>query len=661
MRLYKPFTLLVMLTMLFATWVPAGAAPAASDGSTRQISRGGTTSFTAAPMASDAPVQNPEIAGTAGGANAAQTKGAQSANKFGGVDRSKSGASQGSGRASNGEGDPGLTLNKSFDGLYFRQQRLANNGNQYSVEPPDQGMCVGSGLVLETVNDVTRVYHKDGTPASGVEDLNSFYGYPPALTRPAGPPFGQFVTDPSCLFDQATQRFFNVVLTLDRDPSSGAYLGSNHLDIAVSQTSDPTGGWNIYRLPVQDDGTQGTPNHGCTDGAGHPGPCLGDYPHIGADANGFYITTNEYEFIGNAYIGAQIYAFSKEQLAEGAASVTVTQINTAHSAPGGHPGFTVWAAQSPANGDQNSAATANQDNGQHGTEYFLSSTAADEANCISGDENCFSAPGPRTSDNILLWTLDGTRSLNSASPSLSLVNKAVKVKQYYVPDPSNQKVGSTPLADCFNTPSCSTLLIGGPDPYTEVEGMLDSNDSRMQQVSFVNGQVWGALDTKVKVGGANQAGIEYFIVSPNSGKVVRQGTLGLAGNNLNYPAIGVTSDGRGVMAFTVVGNTHYPSAGYAAINANDGVGKVKIAAEGAGPQDGFTEYKVESPFGNGVPRPRWGDYGAAAVDGNTIWIASEYIGQTCTFAQYTATPFGSCGGTRASLGNWDTRISSVTP
>jgi len=24
------------------------------------------------------------------------------------------------------------------------------------------------------------------------------------------------------------------------------------------------------------------------------GPCLGDYPHIGADANGFYITTNEF-------------------------------------------------------------------------------------------------------------------------------------------------------------------------------------------------------------------------------------------------------------------------------------------------------------------------------------------------------------------------------
>src|SRR5262249_11227349 len=35
-------------------------------------------------------------------------------------------------------------LNQSFDGLNFRQQRLANNGNQFSVEPPDQGLCAGN-------------------------------------------------------------------------------------------------------------------------------------------------------------------------------------------------------------------------------------------------------------------------------------------------------------------------------------------------------------------------------------------------------------------------------------------------------------------------------------------------------------------------------------
>ena len=62
------------------------------------------------------------------------------------------------------------------------------------------------------------------------------------------------------------------------------------------------------------------------------------------------------------------------------------------------------------------------------------------------------------------------------------------------------------------------------------------------------------------------------------------------------------------------------------------------------------------------PRTRWGDYGAAVTDGSSIWIASEYIGQTCTYAQYYPTRrarrFGSCGGTRTSLANWGTRSAS---
>jgi hypothetical protein len=52
------------------------------------------------------------------------------------------------------------------------------------------------------------------------------------------------------------------------------------------------------------------------------------------------------------------------------------------------------------------------------------------------------------------------------------------------------------------------------------------------------------------------------------------------------------------------------------------------------------------------------------TDGGTIWLASEYIGQTCTLAQYFPSPtlanFGSCGGTRTSLGNWYTRLTKLS-
>jgi hypothetical protein len=133
-----------------------------------------------------------------------------------------------------------------------------------------------------------------------------------------------------------------------------------------------------------------------------------------------------------------------------------------------------------------------------------------------------------------------------------------------------------------------------------------------------------------------------------------QGQAGLASTDLTYPAIGVTDSGRGVMTFTLTGDNDYPSAAFAGIDANVGLGDVSVAAAGAGPWDGFTSYVV---FGSG--RPRWGDYGAAAVTGNTIWVASEYVAQTCTYAQYLADR--TCGLTRAPLGNWSTHISNITP
>src|SRR5947208_2142196 len=241
------------------------------------------------------------------------------------------------------------TFNFGFEGLNHYQQRYSRGGNQFSVEPPDQGMCAGNGYVVEAVNDVLNIYHSaDGSSAlpdntstnivggfprnvNHSVDLNSFYGYPPAINRATGVR-GQFVTDPTCIYDAQTQRFFVVVLTLESQasgPCQNVFSCVNHLDLAVSQTNDPTGSWNIYRIDL----------------------------------------TN------------------------------------------------------------------------NGTEYFLSSNAADEAQKpVSG------APGTRTSNQLIVWTLSNTVSLNTASPAASLSNKILTVGQYGVP-PKQQQPGSGTLAD----------------------------------------------------------------------------------------------------------------------------------------------------------------------------------------------------------------------
>jgi len=539
-------------------------------------------------------------------------------------------------------------LNLSFDGVNFHDQRFANGGNQFSVEPPDQGLCAGNGFVLESANDVLRIYRSNGTAATTPIDLNTFYGYAPAINRAVSPlQFGPSITDPSCYFDAPTQRWFSLVLTLDRaNPFTQSLSGANHLDLAVSQTADPTGNWNIYRIPVQNDGTQGTPDHNCVMRSGTTfvhGPCLGDYPHIGADANGIYLTTNEFDLATNPgfFRGAQIYALSKSALVAGAASLNVFLANTGDPAYPG-PGFTVWPATSPGTAYDSSA---------NGTEYLLSSDAV------------FSVDG--TSQDLVAWSITNTASLGTASPAPVLHNALVPVTAYSVPGRSEQKAGDIPLRDCIADATCSAL-VGSAQVTTNVETKPTSNDSRMQQVVFANGKLWGALDTGLTFDGGvtSQAGIAWFVLKPTStaGAVsavaAKQGYLGLAGQNLTYPAVGVTASGRGVIAFTLLGHDYYPSAAYASLDAQVGVGDVHVAAAGVGPDDGFSGYRTFAPNQN---RPRWGDYGATAVDGSSIWLASEYIGQTCTFVQYRAAPFGTCGGTRAPLGNWDTRITKVTP
>ena len=109
------------------------------------------------------------------------------------------------------------TFVTGFEGLNHYQQRYSRGGNQFSVEPPDQGLCVGNGFVLEVVNDVLNVFNSSGASVlpdntstnivaglprnvNHAVDLNSFYGYIPAVDRSTGIR-GQFVTDPSCLYD----------------------------------------------------------------------------------------------------------------------------------------------------------------------------------------------------------------------------------------------------------------------------------------------------------------------------------------------------------------------------------------------------------------------------------------------------------------------------
>ena len=577
-----------------------------------------------------------------------------------------------------------------FEGLNLFQQRYARGGNQFTVEPPDQALCVGNGYVVEAVNDVINVFNESGqsvlpdntstnivsgfpTDVNHAVDLNSFYGYAPAINRATGVR-AQFVTDPSCLYDAATQRFFVVVLTLESLPN-GAFTQQNHIDIAVSQTANPTGGWNIYRLDVTNDGTN--------TGGVNPGPYLGDYPHIGADANGFYVTTNAYPWCCNGFAGAQIYALSKAQLASGAANVSMQHIDTSGlvNAPSDagptQPGFTVWPAQSPGTG---SFETANG-----GTEYFLSSNAADEATHPKAGTG-----GDHTSSQIVVWTLANTSSLNSGTPNLSLSNRLVSVNQYALPPKQRQPGSGTapglavPQGHCINDIATATLagvgcwrlLFAAEPAHTEV----------ISHAGFErHAHAAGDVRERQAVGGARQRGERRRRESRRHRLLrgqsrVREarvaGAPGRRGRRSHVSRDRRHAEWAGRDRLHLHRRSTFPSAAYTPIDAKVGAGAWSFAGRAARELPWTTALRATSP--------RWGTRRgpAGATTAQPPWTATRSGSRASTSPRRATTPHGAvaffgattgdnklgtcapspgAAGPRVALGNWSTHIAKLNP
>ncbi len=255
--------------------------------------------------------------------------------------------------ASSGSGTPGLpppptknpnptgrnvtSSNKDFfgfNGISHADQRNAGTGiytnTQFSLEPPDQGLCAGNSFVVEAVNNGVAVYSNHGKLLAGVEPLSQFFGVAPEIVRPSGP-YGPFLSDPKCLYDWSTNRWFLTELAISTDPATGAEIAPTYTYVAVSKTSNPTGSWTVLNFNTTDDGTSGTPTHtGC--------PCFGDQPLIGADRYGFYVSTNEFSLAGSAFNGAQLYAISKRKLVAAATHTAGGPVTFAHIDAADYPG-----------------------------------------------------------------------------------------------------------------------------------------------------------------------------------------------------------------------------------------------------------------------------------------------------------------------------------
>ena len=494
-----------------------------------------------------------------------------------------------------------------FNGLTHADQRLAGTGKytntQFSLEPPDQGLCVGNGFVVEPINDAFRVYDEHGNALTATTALNQFYLRSPAIIRQAPPAkniLGDFLSDPKCYFDPVGHRFIQTILEMDAPGPSNKFpfFQRSHTLIAVSQTSDPTGAWNLYSLDTSNDGLDGTPVHTMC-------PCLADQPLLGANRDGVFIDTNEFQNNAQAFFnGGQIYALGRERLESGASSVGFVHLDVG-TVPTGDPNLPFWGSIQPATSlDPRS-----------GTELFMT----------GGPEDVFQN-NARLDNRIAVWSLTGTQSLAGSSPDVTLRHEVLTSETYGLPINTGaaQKNGPTPLRDVLNA-----APIRDKDPLE----MINANDSRMNQVVNVNGILYGGVNTTVTPAvGRPRVGIAFFVVgavgTPDSlsSHILNQGYVAVAGQNVLFPSIAVNADGVGAMAFTLSGPRFFPSAAYVGFAFGQPVGPIHISGAGVLPEDGFSGYKA---FGSPTPGvARWGDYSVAVAADGAIWMGNEFISGT---------------------------------
>jgi PKD repeat protein len=148
--------------------------------------------------------------------------------------------------------------------------------------PPDPELAVGPNHIIAVVNVSFEIYDKTGTTLFGPATFFSFFGGVPNCT-------GMF--DPNVLYDEEADRFI-----------IGVDANGSHYCVGVSQTSDPTGSWNMYAF--------------------NTGTFFFDYPHAGVGRDAIYMGGNMFS---GSFVESRVWAFDKWAMYNGAAAASTVR------------------------------------------------------------------------------------------------------------------------------------------------------------------------------------------------------------------------------------------------------------------------------------------------------------------------------------------------
>jgi len=376
-----------------------------------------------------------------------------------------------SGSTAAGTATPGTS--SSFIG----QQGSATTCSYFGrgCNPPDMAVAASPQFVLQGVNTQFEVLDPRGNVQPGWPvSAQNFFGIP-NVTNADGTPCDTahqsqpFTSDPRAFYDAADGRFWAAMLQVEGAHAFGVALDCPYKSvyfIAVSQTSDPNGKWNVFEFNME------------TDVNGQK--FAADYTQIGVNSQAVYFSGNMFGENGGFF--AEIFEANKAQMEKGQAHFTADGFfNLRATGPGS-------AATGPFLADT-VQPTLNLDGSAGTSETFVDTI--DGPDPVSGHFCGFFGGGFADScSGLIVWTMANPITHDSGGAPPALTAQLVPTAPFLVSVPADQ-------------PSCNLCV--------------DANDLRIPATPVVrNGSLYTGWGTAINNGNNSShptPGIEWAQVS----------------------------------------------------------------------------------------------------------------------------------------------------
>lgn len=435
------------------------------------------------------------------------------------------------------------------------------------VMPPDTDGDVGPNHYVQIVNNLVRVFDKSGTPLTAALTLGSLFTGAGISAACANRNDG----DPIALYDPLADRWLLSQFCTVANPF-------NHQLIAISKTSDAAGAYFLYDF-------------------GMPNNKFNDYPKLGVWTDAYYMTDNQFNQAGTAFLGAGAFAFDRAKMLAGdpTASYVYFDVEGGNPAIGGMLPSDLDGLVPPPPGTPN---------------YFVYFTA---------DE--FGDPG----DALRVFEFRP----NFASPAASTFTERA----------------DSPLAVAAFDPRSPAGRddVEQPPPATAAAFLDAITDRLMFRLAYRN---FGSHESlvvahTVNVSGVSpttpgnlRAGVRYYELRrnlPGGALTVQEQATFAPADGLERWMGSAAMDGSGNLAvgYSTSSLTSFPSIRYAGRLASD-------------PAGGLFQGETVMVAGTGAQtatQSRWGDYSALSVDPDddcTFWYTNEYY----TAASAATSSFG---------------------